>query len=54
MATPESPEVSHIITCAFVPTTRDMFKIFNFHIFVNDTTEADDEEQEDNCKHNHI
>lgn len=54
MATPESPEVSHIVTCAFVPTASDTFQFFLVMIFVNDTAEADDEEHEDNCKHNHI
>lgn len=54
MATPESPKVSSIVATAFVMTTRKTFNFFPVMIFVNDTAEADDEEHEDNCKHNHI
>ena len=54
MATPESPKVSHIVTCALIDTTRKSFEFFLVMIFVNDTTEADNEEQEYNCEHNHI
>ena len=54
MTTPESPKVSHIISRAFIDTARKTFKFFLFMIFVNDTAEADDEEHEYNCKHNHI
>ena len=54
MATPESPEISHIVKWTFIDTARKTFQFFLIMIFVNDSAEADDEEHEDNCKHNHI
>ena len=55
MTTPESPKVSHIVATAFDMTTRKTFYFFPVMIFINDTTEADDEEQEDNREcNNHI
>ena len=54
MTTPESPKVSSIVTTAFIMTARKTFNFFPVMIFVKATTEADDEEHENNCKHNHI
>lgn len=54
MTTPESPEISSIVATAFDMSSRKTFYFFPVMIFVNDTAEADDEEHEDNCKHNHI